>query len=201
MRPSASNSPAFAREKGPRLPKDHPRAQALVEGNAPPHRLKGKSSWRIEATKNTANLYLPLDHLPREPLPNPFIQPWRTDVTTCTWRTLPYLPEETTPTTETLAETVIRAIDNLQADIVIYTDGSRKAGIENGGAAAVVTQGNASNPIILETLKEKGRALTSLYEEEKAALKLAMKWIVVKPQPSIAICSDSHSLLKAIECM
>ena len=66
---------------------------------------------------------------------------------------------------------MIRAIDNLQADIVIYTDGSRKAGIENGGAAAVVTQGNASNPIILETLKDKGRALTSSYEEEKAALK------------------------------
>ena len=96
---------------------------------------------------------------------------------------------------------MIRAIDNLQADIVIYTDGSRKAGIENGGAAAVVTQGNASNPIILETLKDKGRTLTSSCEEEKAALKLAMKWIVVKPQPSIAICSDSHSLLKAIECM
>ena len=62
-------------------------------------------------------------------------------------------------------------------------------------------QGNASNPIILETLKEKGRALTSSYEEEKAALKLAMKWIVLKPQTSIAICSDSQSLLKAIGCM
>jgi len=188
---------SIAREKALRVKEDHPRALALAADSAPTHRLKGKSSWRVEAVKNIAHLQL--DQLPREPLPNPFIQPWKSDADLGVWRTLPYLPTTESSPSESLAATAIRAIDNIQAETVIYTDGSCKAGTEYGGASAVVTQGPANNPRVVTIIKEKGRRITSSYEEEKAALGLALTWVNENPQPHVAVCSDSQSLLKAIE--
>ena len=85
------------------------------------------------------------------------------------------------------------------AVFTIYTDGSASEGTQDGRAAAIITTGSAGQSTSLETLQQRGRPLTSSYEEEKDAMLLAVKWIAQnKPQGLTVICSDSQSLLKAI---
>ena len=45
---------------------------------------------------------------------------------------------------EVKRKAAIARIDSLEADLVIYTDGSAMAGCRKGGSAAVVTAGNAA---------------------------------------------------------
>jgi len=85
------------------------------------------------------------------------------------------------------------------AEFVIYTDGSASEGTHDGGAAAVITMGPADHPTVVDTLRHRGRTITSSYEEEKNAMLLALEWIAQNsPQGATVICSDSQSLLKAI---
>ncbi len=63
----------------------------------------------------------------------------------------------------------------------------------------VATVGDPADPVIIYKSKARGAELTSSYEEEKAALLLALDWARAKcPTERISICSDSQSLLKAI---
>ncbi len=64
----------------------------------------------------------------------------------------------------------------------------------------VATTGDPTDPEIIHTSKARGAELTSSYEEEKAALLLALEWARANcPTERISICSDSQSLLKAIQ--
>ncbi len=61
----------------------------------------------------------------------------------------------------------------------------------------VVTVGD---PAIIPESKIRGAELTSSYEEEKAAILLALDWTRTNcPTKRISICSDIQSLLKAIQ--
>ncbi len=85
-------------------------------------------------------------------------------------------------------------------DDTIYTDGSATGGTTAGGAAMVATVGDPTDPVVIHTPKARGSELTSFYEEEKAALLLALDWARANcPTERIAICSDSQSLLKAVQ--
>ena len=53
-------------------------------------------------------------------------------------------------------ETAIRTIDGFGANLVVYTDGSREGGTEEGGAAVVITSGPAANPRNIQTLQIRG---------------------------------------------
>ena len=57
----------------------------------------------------------------------------------------------------------ISRIRDLTSDYTIYTDGSASKGRLDGGAAAVITIGDAKEPIVVDTLRERGRALTCSY--------------------------------------
>ena len=70
-------------------------------------------------------------------------------------------------------------IDEYQINTIIYTNGSCTGGIADGGAAAVVTTGTAANPVVIETVMKKGGKYTCSYEEEKSAVKEALKWMLV----------------------
>ncbi len=60
--------------------------------------------------------------------------------------------------------------------------------------------GNPPDPVIIHTSKIRGAELTSSYEEEKAAFLLALDWARANcSTESISICSESQSLLKAIQ--
>ncbi len=64
----------------------------------------------------------------------------------------------------------------------------------------VATTGDPADPVITHTSKARGAELTSSYEEEKAALLLALDWAKANcPTERISICFDSQSLLKAIQ--
>ncbi len=62
----------------------------------------------------------------------------------------------------------------------------------------VVTAGYPANPTTLLTRQQRGAAITSLYDEEKAAMRMALEWISPS-HAAAAICTDSQSLLKAIQ--
>ena len=84
-------------------------------------------------------------------------------------------------------------------DTIICTDGSCAEGTMNGGSAALITTGSARNPVILEELTKKGAKYTSSYDEERAAMFLALEWIRDNnASTDTIICSDSQSLLTAI---
>ncbi len=63
----------------------------------------------------------------------------------------------------------------------------------------VATVGDRADPVITHTPKARGAELASSYEEEKAALPLALDWARANcPTERLLILSDSQSLLKAI---
>ncbi len=63
----------------------------------------------------------------------------------------------------------------------------------------VVTEGDPANPRTLLTKQQRGAASTSSYDEEKAAMLMALEWFSPS-HAAAAICTDSQSLLKAIQC-
>ncbi len=64
----------------------------------------------------------------------------------------------------------------------------------------VATTGDPADSVIIHTSKARGAELTSSYEEEKGILLLALDWTRANcPTERISICSDSQSLLKAIQ--
>ncbi len=65
----------------------------------------------------------------------------------------------------------------MKAYVAIYTDGSAAGGTTAGGTAMVATTGDLADPVIIHRSKARGAELTSSsYEEEKAALLLALDW-------------------------
>ncbi len=66
-------------------------------------------------------------------------------------------------------------IRHLNARLIIYTDGSATAGTLKGGAGMVVTEGDPANPTTLLTKQKRGAAFTSSYDEEKAAMRMALE--------------------------
>ncbi len=61
----------------------------------------------------------------------------------------------------------------------------------------VVTEGDPANPTTLLTKQQRGAAFTSSYDEKKAAMRMALEWLLPS-HAAAAICTDSQSLLKAI---
>ena len=88
----------------------------------------------------------------------------------------------------------------LNAKLVIYTDGSASEGNKDGGA--VVTRGDPSHPVVLETLMKRGAAITSSFDEEDRAMNIAIHYLstsVIGLNASrIAIVTDSQSLCAAL---
>ncbi len=64
----------------------------------------------------------------------------------------------------------------------------------------VATEENPADPVIIHTFKARGAELICSYEEEKAALLLALDWARANCSTErISIWSDSQSLLKAVQ--
>ena len=62
-----------------------------------------------------------------------------------------------------------------QVDYIIYTDGSASVDTRNGGAASIISTGSPTQPTVVGTIKIKGRAITSSYEEEIASMEAALQ--------------------------
>ncbi len=62
----------------------------------------------------------------------------------------------------------------------------------------VVTEGDPTNPPTLLKKQQRGTAFTSSYDEEKAAMRMALEWLLPS-HAAVAICTDIQLLLKAIQ--
>ncbi len=54
----------------------------------------------------------------------------------------------------------------------------------------VLTEEDPANPMTLLTKQQCGAAITSSYDREKAAMRLAFEWLL-PPNAAAAICTDS----------
>ncbi len=102
-------------------------------------------------------------------------------------------PLSTGTTTDSL-----QTIRLLAGQLTGYTDGSKRAGTKDDGAGVIVTCGDPADPTILHRCHLRGAAFTSSFAEEAAAMQIALEW-ANHPEHSLPICTDSQSLLKAIE--
>lgn len=67
-----------------------------------------------------------------------------------------------------------KCIDNHHADCLIYTDGLATLVSKDSGFAVVITEGPATNPTTIDTIKERGRVFTCSFEEELATSSTAL---------------------------
>ncbi len=179
---------ALAYEKAHRLPPDHPRGQILAAPSG--HRLQ-RQSWRSAAQVSTIHLPVELAH--RVPIDSAFTCPWEDS---SNWSVHaenlapPGSKDNTTP--------YLSFIRDLNAQFILYTVGSATAGTLNGGAGMVVTEGDPANPTTFLMKQQRGAAITSSYDEEKAAMRMALEWLSPS-HAAAAICTDSQSILKAMQ--
>ena len=189
-----------SREKGLRLPSDHPRSIAFCE--SAPDRLKSKPGARLKAELLSRSLpsLTPLSSLPRSPLNFFAVRPWDRGLTHCT--VSPTLPGITgrQDSVATIQSAALRRTRELNAQYNIYTDGSASAGTTNGGAGVVITTGDPAAPDVVATLQDRGAPLTCSYEEERRAMQLAVDWIDqhLDQSTSANIFTDSQSLCMAL---
>ncbi len=93
----------------------------------------------------------------------------------------------------------IQAIRLLASQLTVYTDGPATAGTKDGDAGVIVTRGDPADLTILHRSHLRGVAFTSSFAEDAAAMQFALEWATANhPENSLAICTDSQSLLKAI---
>ena len=179
-------------EKAKRLPEDHPRH--IAWRSAIPPRNK-RRSWSRQGSE--LERLLPPEAENRMPLKITRDPPWERRQQHHIKPVLEGISNkaEDQAIIRAAAE---RAIEEWNSDLTIYTDGSAVAGWSKGGAGAVVHIHD--DPPRYETLHAKGADFTSSFEEEGAALLLAIDWIndncVESSRP--LIITDSQSLCRAL---
>ena len=185
---------AKAAEKAHRLPADHPRRLAFENDQAP--RIK-KSTWRSKAKE----LNFQLTNMEnRAPIEHYKFHPWTDAPCLEVYASLEGVKSRLDDIQVRRASS-IRRIQEVNADLTIYTDGSATGGTRMGGAGVVITDGNAESPHIIDTIQKKGALFTCSYEEEVQAMLEAAAWIEQNcvGQEDILICTDSLSLCMALD--
>ena len=186
----------MAQEQGLRLGDDHPKHLAFKKSVR--HRTAGHHSCRSLAESITNQLDVDLTN--RKPISIfPSTPPWSHQCELNIFDTVPGIKSRNDDQLSKRTAAINR-IRELSGDYIIYTDGSASKGRLDGGAAAVVTIGDAEEPITVDTLTERGRALTCFYEEEACAMLLATNWIAehCSQTTKILICTDSKSLCQKL---
>ena len=97
-------------------------------------------------------------------------EPWSSEKQFTLYPTLPGITSREDPV-EKKREAAIKRIEELAADLTVYTDRSATAGCRAGGAASVATIGEARYPEKIHCIRTKGAAFTSSFEEECQAFK------------------------------
>ena len=185
---------AKSAEKAERLPMDHPRNIAYTGTTR--KRLK-QENWR-DTAKSLIDL-LPRPLRDRVQIRNFTTDPWLE--ASC----LEVYPELEGVVSRLESEQIkrdaaLRRIREVDAPVVIYTDGSAHRGTIRGGAAAIVTKGDPEHPEELHSMLMRGADFTCSYEEEVEAMKMATQYIRDnnKGDELFLICTDSQSLCMAL---
>jgi len=192
VKTSAERACLLSIEEALRLPMDHPRR--LAWDNAIP-RKNARSSWHSRGVELMERL--PANAVERAPIPWPSVAPWSTEHNLEVYPSLPGIKGRADDIAVKKAAALAR-INDLKADIVIYTDGSADGGCRRGGSAAVITSGCAEEPVMKEVIRTKGAPHTSSCEEEYQALMDAASWSIEQEPMRILICTDSQSNCQAL---
>ena len=183
---------AASQQKAFRFPTEHPRAVAL--SSTVPRRLK-RSSWKPTAQELLSALP---DELEKQNCQQPDREkpPWE-GCYASNWTGADTIAGARTKCPK---ETTLDVLRNLKGDIYLYTDGSASHGNENGGCAVVVAKGDQASLDVIAKLRKRGRVITSLFDEEKAAMLTAVSWLTCNQQcgTTAVICTDSQSLCTAL---
>ena len=182
-----------SREKAWRLPANHPRNLALTK--AIPHRNTRRSWARLGRELEALLPPAAADRLPIEFSTSP---PWQAQNSTVIFAELEGVDNKNADPS-IIRSAATAAIDKWDLDLTIFTDGSAVGGSLEGGAAAVVRI--LDDPPRYEQILARGAAFTSSFEEECAALDLAIDWIRDNCVPTSRplIVTDSQSLCKALD--
>jgi ribonuclease HI len=183
-------------EKALRMPADHPLHS--VYHDAIPAK-NNRQSWKTQTDRFLARV--PREARFREPISFFGRAPWEDPPAIIVYLEVPGVSGRNDDPERKQALTV-KQINSFYADLVIYTDGSASAGTREGGAGVVITRGLAENPVSMSEIMVRGAALTSSYEEEKAAGETAIEWLNsqsdIDEDCRVVIATDSQSLCKAI---
>jgi ribonuclease HI len=189
----------ISKEKGLRLDEQHPRRRAFDESI--PKRLEAdrNHNWVSKTSQLTAKHKLEVLSSSRKSLCYFTLAPWLDEKLTYVFPTVPGLKSKEEPE-ERRRNLSYVAIRGLEAEYVLYSDGSASGGTDKGGAGVVVTFGDPESPTVVDTLMKRGSILISSYSEEYTAMHLALDWVDEHclPETSVAIVTDSKSLCAAL---
>ena len=183
-------------EKALRCPADHPRRATADESV---DRRTTASCWRSSALSLLSQLPPELSN--RQQLEYYNLPPWQES---CSGLSIyPHVPGIKGRSDDPALKRImsLEQIRSFSADIILYTDGSAQAGMEDGGYGGIVTTGDPEDLNIIDEFDGVGRKFTSSFLEEKAALENALRWLVSHdddPSRVALICTDSQSLCFAL---
>ena len=176
-------------DKYARLPTEDSRSQ-LINKSIPP-RLKTRAGWRHE-TVERVNKDIKRD------ITTPPTAPWRNMAQlNVQYVSLDGRKRDIAP--EQLKQATHNTIETIEANLVIYTDGSTSGTQENGGAGISI---QTTSGEIVEELSYPAGEWCSSFTGECVAFYEAIKWIranEVPEQETVLICSDSMSLAQALD--
>ena len=182
-------------EKAKRLPSGHPRRLAL---EASVKRRVDRGSWIARADEVMKEYNIP-NLAPRKSLRYHDYPPWEDGNIPNIYPEVPDLKGRG-DTPERKKSLVYKRIRELNANYIIYSDGSASGGVANGGAAAIVTLGDPESPTIIDTLKKRGSPITCSFAEEVTAMHLATDWVIqhCSKGDHVLVCTDSQSMCQAL---
>ena len=172
-------------EKYKRLPTKDPRRKLLErKGNI---RLKSRIGWRELTNRRKDKETYNVEML------KPPLEPWiRTRMK------FEAVPLEKPKENYTKAELKIRTeekISRMEADVMIWTDGSTSGQQELGGAGVLIQDKRSENT---ERLSFAAGAICSSFGAEGVAMLRALEWLETHPVEKTVICTDSLSVHAAL---
>ena len=171
------------REKYKRLPIKDPRRKMLDKESK--IRLKTRQGWRHQVKENE----LPYDV---EELKPP-LAPWR--LTKLRFDEVKLEKSKDQYTKEELKKVTDDKVAEIEAEAVIFTDGSTSGRQERGGAGVYIIDRRTGKEI--KDCAPAG-AICSSYAAEGVAFLKALEWLRENPRATTTICTDSLSLQKAL---
>ena len=187
----------ISKEKALRNDKNHPRRLAYEE--SVPRRLMTKQNWRSSLDELASKHQLEMLDSNREMFNFFPLAPWLDNKLSNVHPNLPGLASKSAPDDQARILAYAR-LRELNADYVIYSDGSADGGTEKGGAGVVVTIGEPEDPHVVTTMMKKGSILTSSYGEERTAMHMALDWVEehCSDSSTVVVATDSQSLCQAL---
>ena len=174
------------REKYKRLPETDPRRE-LMESKKQV-RLKTRLGWREMTSRKQPEKEYKVEEI------KPPLEPWRR--TTLDFDAVPLTKTKELYSKQELKELTQNKINNIRADVRIWTDGSTNSNQEKGGAGIFIEDTRSGES---EEHSYPAGEICSSFGAEGVAMLRALEWLEMKPAETAIICTDSLSVHAALK--